>query len=434
MQATELTRPRLLGLLIILLISSGLEAATIHVPGDSATIQLGIMGAVNGDTVLVAPGEYPDSNIALQGRDIVVLSEDGPEATIIHGSFLFIPSDTSEPIIDGFTIRDHGSNIVCFFANPVIRNCIISHGDSTDIGGAVMAASSSPRFENCTFSYNRATDAGSAIFAVRTDPEAPRCSVEVVDCRFLYNYATGPPAYGGIDIHATQGAEIYVSNSLFVGDTTSGAPCAYEWNSLVQFNNCTFSGYQHVIFEIENDSGETMIESPRLEVNHCAISYDISLAFQLTEFPDSVSIIQSVLYGWGPVVPESTITVDDLQYMRANPLFCDTAALDYRVSDTSPCLAENNAWGADIGAFGMGCSLPYICGDADGDGAVSMSDIVFLVNFIFLPDAEYPSPPAAGDPDCSGSINMSDVIYIVQYIFAYGPPPCDTDNDGEPDC
>jgi hypothetical protein len=44
----------------ISLISS---ATTIHVPGDSATIQAAINGALDGDTVLVAPGTYTGDGI-----------------------------------------------------------------------------------------------------------------------------------------------------------------------------------------------------------------------------------------------------------------------------------------------------------------------------------------------------------------------------------
>lgn len=415
---------------LLLLAARQTPAKTIHVPSDSTRIQLAILGAVDGDTVLVAAGEYADSNIALQGRDIVVISEAGAEATIIHGSFIFIPTDNSEPIIDGFTIRDHGSNIVCFFgANPIIRNCIISDGDSTDIGGAVMAASATPRFENCTFTRNRATDAGSAIFAVRAE-EAPRCSVTVVNCRFLYNKVTEVPELGGIEIHATQGAEVFVSNSLFKGDTASMAPAIFEWNSLISFDQCTFTGYEHICFEIENDS-----VGPRVELDRCIIDYGTSLAFLATVYPDTVALSRSILYGWGPVVPESTILVHHNDYLRANPLFCDTAANDYRISDTSPANPGYNPWGVSLGAYDVGCSLPFLCGDADGDGVISMSDIVFTINYIFIEDPEVPSPPAAADPDCSGDITMSDVIYWIQYIFVDGaPPPCDPDGDGTPDC
>ncbi len=39
-------------------VSLSAQAKIIHVPSDSATIQQGIYGSVNGDTVLVALGTY----------------------------------------------------------------------------------------------------------------------------------------------------------------------------------------------------------------------------------------------------------------------------------------------------------------------------------------------------------------------------------------
>lgn len=50
-----------------------LFAATIHVPAEQATIQAGINAAVNGDTVLVAPGVYLE-NVDFIGKSIVVTS------------------------------------------------------------------------------------------------------------------------------------------------------------------------------------------------------------------------------------------------------------------------------------------------------------------------------------------------------------------------
>jgi len=57
---------------------------TLNVPGDYATIQGAIDAAVNGDTVLVAPGTYVE-NIDFLVKAITVKSSSGAEATVIDG-------------------------------------------------------------------------------------------------------------------------------------------------------------------------------------------------------------------------------------------------------------------------------------------------------------------------------------------------------------
>jgi len=71
---------------------------------------------------------------------------------------------------------------------------------------------------------------------------------------------------------------------------------------------------------------------------------------------------------------------------------------------------------ADFGA-------PLVCGDADGSGAISISDAVFLISYIFA-GGPAPDPVASGDADNSGALSISDAVYLINYIFAGGSAPC----------
>jgi len=74
-----------------------------------------------------------------------------------------------------------------------------------------------------------------------------------------------------------------------------------------------------------------------------------------------------------------------------------------------------------------------VCGDADGSLGVDIDDAVYLISYIFAAGPA-PDPLSTGDADCSGGIDIDDVVYLITYIFAGGNPPCDTNNDGLPDC
>ncbi len=70
--------------------------------------------------------------------------------------------------------------------------------------------------------------------------------------------------------------------------------------------------------------------------------------------------------------------------------------------------------------FGTCCLVP---GDANGDGACTISDAIYLINYYF---AGGPGPmqcPALGDANGSGTLNISDAVWIISYIFMGGPAP-----------
>jgi hypothetical protein len=64
----------------------------------------------------------------------------------------------------------------------------------------------------------------------------------------------------------------------------------------------------------------------------------------------------------------------------------------------------------------------YPPGDADGSGYIDVSDVIFLVEYIFG-GGPAPIPLARGDADCSGDVDISDAVFLVTYIFNGGRAP-----------
>ncbi len=70
--------------------------------------------------------------------------------------------------------------------------------------------------------------------------------------------------------------------------------------------------------------------------------------------------------------------------------------------------------------------------DANNDGIVDISDVVYLIGYIFSGGlAPTPNAIGSGDADCSGAVDISDVVFLISYIFAGGAAPgltCDCKN------
>jgi hypothetical protein len=76
-----------------------------------------------------------------------------------------------------------------------------------------------------------------------------------------------------------------------------------------------------------------------------------------------------------------------------------------------------------MGAYGVGCSIDFVCGDFNGDFSLNVSDAVSLVAYIFVGGP----PPAffkAADTNGDGHINISDAVTIIIYIFGGGSLNC----------
>jgi len=65
-----------------------------------------------------------------------------------------------------------------------------------------------------------------------------------------------------------------------------------------------------------------------------------------------------------------------------------------------------------------------ICGDANNDKDVNVSDAVYIINYVFM-GGDPPQPIEAGNVNCDGDVNISDAVWLLNYVFLDGPLPCE---------
>ena len=175
-------------ILSIFISSSVVFAATIFVPGDYATIQGAINASSTGDTVSVAEGTYYE-NILFPGdkTNIALISENGPESTVIdggnNGSVVTFAANINATL-DGFTItngstlQNGGGVLIGADSSPTITNCIITNNEASSGGGITVGASAFPTVTNCIITNNEASARGGGIIlADSSEPFFDNCII-----------------------------------------------------------------------------------------------------------------------------------------------------------------------------------------------------------------------------------------------------------------
>ncbi len=105
-------------------------------------------------------------------------------------------------------------------------------------------------------------------------------------------------------------------------------------------------------------------------------------------------------HGYGdPDHPENTCPVDSYPYVL-NPDQTDT----------------------DSDGIGDASDVSYVCGDANGDGEVTMDDVVYLRDYLHK-DGPPPDPMEAGDANGDGSVDQLDCQYLIDYLKKDSPEP-----------
>ncbi len=361
--------------------------------GDYLTIQDGIDAAVDGDTVLVAPCTYSgigNHDIDFGGKEIVVMSSDGPEVTIVDPDgagrgFLFQDNILAEPVLDGFTIKNgyttgNGGGIYIYRYKPSITNCIIS-GNYANRGGGIWADYASPQIIDCTIRDNVAETYGGGIYTTNGSANIDHCLIEGNSTTWNHGGGVYVGHYGGFTgprishntfrnnsayYYGGHGGGLYHYNIepayqySYVWANTFSGNSAYH-GSGAYFNDCKVSVY-NCLFESNGssnpasdgggiylkDCSDALIHNNTLTNNFCG-----SDGGGIYNYVSNTAIVNCIIYGndgdpWDPEIAHTyyhapTITYSDVRggwpgtgNIDADPQFAEE--IDYHLEDDSPCV------------------------------------------------------------------------------------------------
>jgi hypothetical protein len=81
-----------------------------------------------------------------------------------------------------------------------------------------------------------------------------------------------------------------------------------------------------------------------------------------------------------------------------------------------------NQWGSFSNVEPAVIIQSFMRGDVNGDSVLSVSDVVFLINYLYH-EGPVPDPYLSGDANSDSLVNVGDIVYLVNYLFKSGPPP-----------
>lgn len=97
----------------------------------------------------------------------------------------------------------------------------------------------------------------------------------------------------------------------------------------------------------------------------------------------------------------------------------------YAEGDYNVQVRAKDAFGAQTewsAAHSVHIQCCVITGDMNNSGGLDISDLVYLVDYMFT-GGPAPLCPQASDINASGALDISDLVYLVDYMFTGGPAP-----------
>ncbi|MEE2907906.1 MAG: right-handed parallel beta-helix repeat-containing protein [Planctomycetota bacterium] len=236
-----------------ILLAGTATADTLEVPGNYPTINDAVLAANAGDTISIAAGTYPESNIFIQSPDITItgaVNSDGSPAVKIDGEesndiliAIGVVGATGATVENIIFTGSTANAVWIYHHSPTIRNCVFAENSTEFQGGAVWSSNTEARFESCRFVNNSGGTNGSAVFTKGTTGLRGTTGPTFQDCHFEGNEAYATVLVQFRDAHFEQctfqgnsgpttlavfSGTAVVSNSLFCENQSD--PITGPWN------------------------------------------------------------------------------------------------------------------------------------------------------------------------------------------------------------
>lgn len=229
-------------------------------------------------------------------------------------------------------------------------------------------------------------------------------------------------------------SDVYSESTMVLdgsGDGTYTLNNAMNWNSLVM----VISNVSQTLNDRTYTYGASYSTAPAVSVSVTSTADDsvysntsVNLGFQVQNNGATSELYNLTVAntgGWTatPSVPTISLNSGESGNVSVH-VVCPPGTLPFVLNDVMLTATANSIAGvSDVDTATVEVLVMH--GDANNSGAISVSDVVYDINYIFA-GGPLPIPVIdAGDANCSGTINVSDAVYLILFIFGGGaPPPC----------
>ena len=402
-------------------------------------IQSAIDASSPGAIITVGPGVYsiPASQsrmVEMPGHDVQLVA---PQGAIIDGGnnysgvyWATSPPPTTASRLEGFTIRncsggDGGG--MTLYGDVEIHDCVFQNNVASVVGGGVaIKEGGNPTFVDCSFTGNVAGAQGGGIYL-----QDEGSSLTLEGCLFLNNEAFHGGGFGTEEVG--QGGtpkpdSLTMVDCTFIANTAHHGAGGFSAVKVVSMMNCSFIDNVAEGDQSSLSGGGWSAQCPTMSItdslfvrNHAGIQggglYAFNSASNVTILGTSFTENTAGLAGRG-----GGIQIDDGVCDVTSGSFCGNQPLDYAgdgiTIDSSVCLPVD-CTDTDGNGVADACECPT---DINGDSVTDIDDLmIFIARFGEFCDGEL-YPDCDPDFDGDGWVTISDLLYLLD---SWGP--CEPD-------